>query len=119
VNDFLSLGDPSFPFAIEHCIQWARDYFDGYFRIQPERLNDLLAKLADSDPGKARYPCAASIYRTKPLPQPLYVAPSHLLFIWQCSSYLYAASSDFRIQPERLNDLIAKLADSDPGTPPY
>ena len=35
----------SFPYLIEHCIQWARDFFDGYFRIQPERLNDLLVRL--------------------------------------------------------------------------
>lgn len=24
----------SFPFLIQHCIEWARDYFDGFFRIQ-------------------------------------------------------------------------------------
>lgn len=36
----------SFPYLIEHCIQWSRDFFDGFFRIQPERLNDLLSKLA-------------------------------------------------------------------------
>lgn len=39
----------SFPYLIEHCIQWARDFFDGLFRIQPERLNDLLARLAESE----------------------------------------------------------------------
>lgn len=38
----------SFPYMIEHCIQWARDFFDGYFRIQPERLNDLTARLSES-----------------------------------------------------------------------
>ena len=37
----------SFPYLIEHCIQWARDFFDGFFRIQPERLNDLVARLAE------------------------------------------------------------------------
>ena len=39
----------SFPYLIEHCIQWARDFFDGFFRIQPERLNDLLMRLAQAD----------------------------------------------------------------------
>jgi ubiquitin-activating enzyme E1 len=39
----------SFPYLIEHCIQWARDFFDGFFRIQPERLNDLLTRLAQAE----------------------------------------------------------------------
>lgn len=39
----------SFPYMIEHCIQWARDFFDGYFRIQPERLNDLLSRLGEAE----------------------------------------------------------------------
>lgn len=39
----------SFPYLIEHCIQWARDFFDGAFRIQPERLNDLIVRLSECD----------------------------------------------------------------------
>lgn len=39
----------SFPYLIEHCIQWARDFFDGVFRIQPERLNDLIVRLSEID----------------------------------------------------------------------
>lgn len=39
----------SFPYRIEHCIQWARDYFDGFFRIQPERLSELVGG-DDGDP---------------------------------------------------------------------
>jgi len=31
----------SFPYDIEHCIEWARDAFDGYFRLQPERINEV------------------------------------------------------------------------------
>lgn len=42
----------SFPYRIEHCIQWARDYFDGFFRIQPERLSELVGE----DDGEWR-PC--------------------------------------------------------------
>lgn len=59
----------SFPYLIEHCIQWSRDFFDGFFRIQPERLNDLLSKLAQAaadaeeqgDPAAAADEAAAAI----------------------------------------------------------
>lgn len=43
----------SFPYRIEHTIQWARDYFDGFFRIQPERLNDLVGSGKGSLDGTA------------------------------------------------------------------
>jgi len=51
----------SFPYLIEHCIQWARDFFDGFFRIQPERLNDLVARLAEDKSEAAAAAVLASL----------------------------------------------------------
>mmetsp|Transcript_13099 Transcript_13099/g.1999 ORF Transcript_13099/g.1999 Transcript_13099/m.1999 type:complete len:96 (-) Transcript_13099:1055-1342(-) len=33
----------NFPHAIEHCIEWSRDIFEGYFSDTPKEVNNFLA----------------------------------------------------------------------------
>lgn len=32
----------NFPHAIEHCIEWARDNFEGFFTETPQEVNKFL-----------------------------------------------------------------------------
>lgn len=33
----------NFPFQIEHCIEWSRDYFEGHFTDAPKEFSEYIA----------------------------------------------------------------------------